>query len=189
MCASRVFRMPADDRLFWLDLEMSGLDPAKDRILEAAAVVTTFRMEELAHYETAVYQSAGVLSGMNDWCRQHHGASGLTARVSRGVKENELDAAFCELADRFFQATPVILAGNSIAQDRRFVDRWLPKFAQRLHYRMLDVSSFKIVFANLFDVPYTKENNHRALEDIRESIGELRYYIGAIDPSRLPKRG
>lgn len=181
--------MPADERLFWLDLEMSGLDPAIDRILEAAAVVTSFKMDELAHYETAVYQKADVLSGMNAWCKQHHGASGLTARVSRGISEPDLDTALCEIVDRFFQNNPVILAGNSIAQDRRFVDRWLPKFAQRLHYRMLDVSSFKIVYANLFDVPYTKENAHRALEDIRESIGELRYYIGAIDPSRLAKRG
>jgi len=181
--------MPADDRLFWLDLEMSGLDPARDRILEAAAVVTSFKLDELMRYETAVYQPAGVLSAMNDWCRQHHGASGLTARVSRGITEAELDTAFCEIADRFFQSNPVVLAGNSIAQDRRFVDRWLPRFAQRLHYRMMDVSSFKLVFANLFDVPYTKENNHRALEDVRESIGELRYYVGAIDPSRLRKRG
>lgn len=168
---------------------MSGLDPQNDRILEAAAVVTSFRMEELAQLETVVYQTADVLSGMNAWCRQHHGASGLTARVSRGITETELDAALCELADRFFQTNPVILAGNSIAHDRRFVDRWLPRFAQRLHYRMMDVSSFKLVFSNLFDVPYPKANAHRALEDIRESIGELRYYIGAIDPSRLAKIG
>ena len=167
---------------------MSGLLPEQDRILEAAAIVTSFRLDELEHYETPVKQSSDVLAGMNAWCRQHHGASGLTARVSQGITEAQLDEALCNLADRFFQANPVILAGNSIAQDRRFVDRWLPRFAQRLHYRMLDVSSFKLVYANLFDVPFTKENNHRALEDIRESIAELRYYIGAIDPSRLRKR-
>lgn len=181
--------MPADERLLWLDLEMSGLDPVQDRILEAAAIVTSFRLDEVAHYEAVVYQKAEVLAGMNAWCRQHHGASGLTARVSQGISEAELDAALCSLADQYFQSNPVILAGNSIAQDRRFVDRWLPRFSQRLHYRMLDVSGFKLVFTNLFNVPYEKENHHRALDDIRESIGELRYYVGAIDPSRLPKRG
>jgi oligoribonuclease len=180
--------MSADDRILWLDLEMSGLSPDQDRILEAAAIITSFKLDELESFETPVYQPANVLSGMNAWCKQHHGASGLTARVSQGITEAQLDEVLCGLADRFFQANPVILAGNSIAQDRRFVDRWLPRFAQRLHYRMLDVSSFKLVYANLFDIPFTKENNHRALEDIRESIGELRYYVGAIDPSRLRKR-
>ena len=169
-------------------MEMSGLDPVGDRILEAAAIVTSFRLEELDRYETAVYQPAEVLSGMSAWCKQHHGASGLTARVSQGISEAALDAAFCDIADRFFQNNPVVLAGNSIGQDRRFVERYLPRFAQRLHYRMLDVTILKLVFENLFSVPYTKANNHRALEDIRESIGELRYYVGAIDPSRLKVR-
>jgi oligoribonuclease len=167
---------------------MSGLDPIKDRILEAAAIVTSFRLEELDRFETAVYQTPEVLSTMNQWCRQHHAASGLTSRISQGMSEAALDAALCGIADRFFQASPIILAGNSIAHDRRFIDAWLPRFSQKLHYRMLDVSSFKLVFANLFDVPFAKANEHRALDDIRESISELRYYIGAIDPSRLPKR-
>jgi oligoribonuclease len=180
--------MSADDRLFWLDMEMSGLDPSRDRILEAAVIVTSIRLEELERYETCVRQPPEVLSGMNDWCRQHHGASGLTARVSGGIAEAALDEAFCNLADRYFQQNPVILAGNSIFQDRRFVERYLPRFTARLHYRMLDVSSFKIVFESLFSVPYVKANAHRALEDIVESIGEFRYYVGAIDPSRLPKR-
>ena len=181
--------MSSEDRLFWLDLEMSGLDSKKDRILEAAAIITSMRLEELESFDTPIYQTPKILAGMNDWCRQHHGSSGLTAKVSDGISEYELDDKLCLMSDRYFQANPVILAGNSIAHDRRFVDRYLPKFAARLHYRMLDVSSFKIVFANLFNVPYEKANHHRSLDDIRESIGELRYYIGAIDPSRLAPRG
>jgi oligoribonuclease len=181
--------MPSEERLFWMDLEMSGLDPEKDRILEAAAVVTSLRLEELESFDTPVYQPQETLAGMNDWCRQQHGSSGLTAKVNKGLHESQLDDKLCQIADRYFQANPVILAGNSIAHDRRFVEKYLPKFSQRLHYRMLDVSSFKIVFASLFNVPYGKNNHHRALDDIRESIGELRYYIGAIDPSRLTPRG
>lgn len=169
-------------------MEMSGLDPACDRILEAAVIVTSFRLEEVERYETTVFQPSEVLAGMNAWCKQHHAASGLTSRVSQGITEAALDTALCDIADRFFQNTPVILAGNSIGQDRRFVERFLPRFSQRLHYRMLDVSSLKIVFENLFGVPYVKSNAHRALEDIRESIGEFRYYVGAIDPSRLKVR-
>ncbi len=178
--------MPSEDRLFWLDLEMSGLNPAQDRILEAAAVISSIRLEILDRYETPVYQAPEILSGMGAWCRQHHAASGLTARVSQGISEEMLDASLCDLADRYFQSNPVILAGNSIAQDRRFIDRWLPRFSQRLHYRMLDVSSFKIVFMNLFNVSFRKDNSHRALDDVLESMAELRYYIAAIDPSRMP---
>lgn len=181
--------MSSEDRLFWLDLEMSGLDCEKDRILEAAAIITSIRLEELESYDTPVYQPPEVLANMNDWCKQHHGASGLTAKISEGIREETLDDALCALADKYFQNNPAILAGNSIAQDRRFIDRYLPKFSLRLHYRMLDVSSFKIVFSDLFNVPFTKENHHRSLDDVRESIAELRYYIGAIDPSRLAPRG
>lgn len=178
--------MPADDRLFWVDLEMTGLNPAQDRILEAAVVISSFRLNELERYETTVYQTPEVLSNMGEWCKQHHGASGLTGRVSQGISEEALDNALCELADRYFQNTPVILAGNSIGQDRRFIEQWLPKFSLRLHYRMLDVSSLKLVYMNLFNVSFRKENNHRALDDILESMAELRYYIAAIDPSRMP---
>jgi oligoribonuclease len=181
--------MSSEDRLFWLDLEMSGLDCEKDRILEAAVVITSMRLEELESFDTPVYQPPEVLAGMSDWCRQHHGASGLTAKVSSGMNVGALDDKFCGLADMYFQSNLVVLAGNSIAQDRRFVDKYLPKFAMRLHYRMLDVTSFKIIFVSLFNVTYEKKNEHRSLDDIRESIGEMRYYIGAIDPSRLAKRG
>jgi len=178
--------MSAEDRFLWLDLEMSGLNPSEDRILEAAAIVSSCKLEELERFETAVYQPSEVLSNMNDWCKQHHGASGLTGRISQGITEDALDTKLCDLADRYFQNTPIILAGNTISQDRRFVECWLPRFNQRLHYRMLDVSSFKVVFMNLFDVSFRKENAHRALDDILESMAELRYYIAAIDPSRMP---
>jgi len=177
--------MGADDRLFWLDLEMSGLDPRQDKILEAAAVVTNFKLVPLETYETAVYQPSEVLAKMNDWCRQHHGASGLTSRVPGGISEAALDDSLCALADRYSLGNNITLAGNSISHDRRFIDSWLPRFSQRPHYRMVDVTSFKLVFENLFGIPYPKRNHHRALEDIQESIAELRYYIGAIDPSRM----
>lgn len=200
---------------FWLDLEMTGLDPQSDRILEAAAIVTPVApaLEVVATWESAVYQPPEVLEQMNDWCKKTHGASGLTARVPSGVSEAELDAALCALADRFWpQSSPagsvqeqsaqehgtqgqstegknpqgqggqpvIILCGNSIGQDRKFVDRYLPRFAARLHYRMLDVSSFKIAFQELYGLAYKKQGTHRALDDIRESIGELQFYLGHV---------
>ena len=83
----------------------------------------------------------------------------------------------------------VVICGNSIAQDRRFIDRYLPRFAEKLDYRMLDVSSFKIVFRDMLGREFLKQNNHRALDDIRESIDELKYYMKAIDPNGLTPIG
>ena len=100
--------------------------------------------------------------------------------------EEDLDRTLGEIAIKHFKKkNPVIICGNSIAQDRKFIDKYLPNFAERLHYRMLDVSSFKIVFREMLGREFKKANSHRALDDIRESIAELKYYMGAIDPSAL----
>lgn len=166
---------------FWLDLEMTGLDPATDRILEAGVVIT--RKDDfsvLEEWDTTVYQPREVLEGMNDWCKKHHGESGLTERVPHGIGEVELDARLEACAEKHFGEAAVILCGNSIGQDRKFVERYLPRFAGRLHYRMIDVSSFKTVFAECYGQKFAKRQTHRALDDIRESIAELRHYLSFV---------
>lgn len=173
-------------RFCWIDLEMTGLDPETDRILEAAVIVTNKKLEEVFSWETAVHQNAEVLMAMNDWCKHHHSESGLLDRVPHGITEEALDDRLSEIVLKHFKKkNPVVICGNSIFQDRKFIDRYLPKFAARLHYRMLDVTSFKIVFREMLGREFVKQNTHRALEDIRESIAELKYYMSAIDPSGL----
>lgn len=173
-------------RFFWIDLEMTGLDPAVDRILEAAVIIADKQLNPLFEWETAVAQDPALLEGMSDWCKHHHAASGLIERVPAGISEDALDAKLAEIAQTYFKKTnPVIICGNSIAQDRKFIDRYLPRFAARLHYRMLDVSSFKIVFREMLGREFVKSNAHRAIEDIRESMAELKYYMSAIDASKL----
>lgn len=174
-------KTPESTFLFWLDLEMTGLEVEKEKILEAAALVTDHDLKAFGSLEAVVYQSPEVLAGMDEWCRKTHGKSGLVDRVPLGITEAALDDGLCALLD-----TPdcpkgrPILAGNSIAQDRKFIDRYLPKFAARLHYRMLDVSSFKIIFEHRLGLKYKKQNKHRALDDVRESIAELQYYLGYV---------
>ena len=169
----------------WFDMEMSGLDPERDRVLEVAALITDADLRPGPSLELVVFQAPEVLNAMDEWCRKTHRKSGLTERVPFGVSEAAADAALCELLDKpGLPAGRPVLAGNSIAQDRKFVDRYLPKFAARLHYRMLDVSSFKVIFEHRLGYKIQKVNKHRALDDIQESISELKFYLEHCDFGR-----
>jgi oligoribonuclease len=167
--------------LFWIDLEMTGLDENKDSILEVAVVITDLKSQVLEEYHRVVYQPQSVLDAMNDWCKEHHGKSGLTAAVPSGTPLEQVEAELLALADRHFRAQDrIVLVGNSVGNDRRFVDRYLPKFAQRLHYRLIDVSSFKEIFRDRYHLKFEKKNTHRAVEDIHESIRELEFYLSYV---------
>ena len=174
-------------RILWLDLEMSGLDVEACRILEVAAIVTDLQFNELATYESIVFQEPAVLDAMDEWCTRQHGSSGLTAAVPNGKPESDVETALLGLVDQFWNSKErPVLAGNSIATDRDFVRRWMPRLHERLHYRLLDVSSFKVILKAKHGVTFDKKGSHRALGDIQESIAELRYYLSFLDGQRLP---
>jgi oligoribonuclease len=166
---------------FWVDLEMTGLDESKDSILEVAAVVTDLELTPVREFHRVVYQPASVLEGMNDWCKKTHGESGLTAAVPTGTPLATVEKELLTLVDEFFPAKErVVLCGNSVGNDKRFIDRHLPLFAKRLHYRLIDVSSFKEIFREKYRVGFQKANAHRAVDDIHESIRELKHYLGFV---------
>jgi oligoribonuclease len=130
-------------KFFWLDLEMTGLDDKTDCILEVAAVVTDLNLSEVERFQQVVHQPTTVLENMNDWCKKHHGESGLTAAVPSGKPLAQVEDAMIALLDRHFASDDkVVLCGNSIHNDRRFVDRYLPRFAKRLHYRLIGRERF-----------------------------------------------
>lgn len=165
----------------WVDMEMSGLDVGKCRILELAAIVTDSSFKELETYHAVVKQPQEVLDAMDEWCQENHGKSGLTAAVPNGTPEPQVEQEMLALISRHFPANEKpILSGNSIGQDRKFIDAYMPALAKRLHYRMLDVTSLKIVFNDKFRVRYEKKGTHRALDDIRESIAELSHYLSYV---------
>lgn len=166
-------------KLLWMDLEMTGLDVNKEVIIEVAAIITDLSFNEIATFETAVKQPKDFLDNMDTWNTQHHGASGLTAKVPFGMNQNEVEAQLIALVMHHFpdQNDRPILAGNSISQDRKFIDKHLPQFSELLHYRMLDVSSWKIIFNSIYNFKYEKVGQHRAMDDIRESIAELKSYM------------
>lgn len=165
----------------WLDMEMSGLDVSKCRILEVAAIVTDRDFNPLENFHAVVYQAPEVLAAMDAWCTENHGKSGLTALVAQGMPEKEAEKKLLELISRHFpEKERPVLCGNSIGQDRKFIDAWMPELSKRLHYRMLDVTSFKLVFNERYGVRYEKKGSHRALDDILESIAELKTYLSHV---------
>ena len=172
---------PDDTHLVWLDLEMTGLEPATDHVLEIATLVTDTQLNVLAEGPVlAIHQPEAVLTAMDDWNKEHHGASGLLARV----RASQLDAAAAEeetlrFLNQWVPAGKSPLCGNSICQDRRFLARAMPRLEAWFHYRNLDVSTVKILaqrWAPAVAEAFKKQSAHLALEDIRESIAELRHY-------------
>jgi oligoribonuclease len=168
-------------KYLWVDMEMSGLDVSRCRILEVAAIVTDSELRPLETYEAIVHQSQTVLDAMDEWCQENHGKSGLTALVPNGKPESVVEQELLGLVNRHFKEKErPILCGNSIGQDRKFIDAYMPSLSQRLHYRMLDVTSFKIVLGPRFGIEFQKKGSHRALGDILESIAELNHYLGFV---------
>ncbi|NKN33808.1 oligoribonuclease [Marichromatium bheemlicum] len=167
--------------LIWIDLEMTGLDPDTDRILEIATIVTDTQLEVLAEGPViAIHQSEAQLATMDEWNREHHGASGLIERVRLSAQdEAAAERATLEFLADLVPAGTSPLCGNSICQDRRFLARWMPRLEGFCHYRNLDVSTLKILaqrWAPEVAAGVRKASRHLALDDIRESIEELRYY-------------
>ncbi|MBC7387005.1 MAG: oligoribonuclease [Cryobacterium sp.] len=170
--------------LFWIDLEMTGLDDVSDRILEVAVMITDLELNVVAEYESVVFQPQEIIDGMNDWCKEHHGKSGLTAAVPTGKPISAVENDLVELAKKYFRSEDrIVLVGNSVGNDKRFIDRYLPVFAKKLHYRLVDVSSFKEIYREKYGIKFDKKNAHRALGDITESIAELRHYLSFIHPA------
>ena len=173
-------------RILWIDLEMTGISPTDDLILEVAAIVTDWDFKELATYEGIVKNEVskmGIRMKANSefWDANPDSKNALIAQNQHGKSVKAIESELLKFINQNFKpGIPVLLAGNSIHMDRRFIiDKW-PKFDERLHYRMLDVSAWKVVFEGKFKTKYAKPDAHRALDDIRGSIAEMKYYLSKL---------
>lgn len=177
--------------LVWIDMEMSGLDPSSCHILEIATLITDGDLNVIAEGpELVVHQPDHVLDAMDTWCTEHHGNSGLTAAVKAStVSVEDAQAQTLTFLREHTNKGASPLCGNSVWQDRRFIIQYMSELDRFLHYRLVDVSSIKELSRRWYpgNVPPPKRESHRALDDIRESIEELRFYRERlfVDPSTL----
>lgn len=167
--------------LIWLDMEMTGLEPDRDRIIEIAIVITDTRLETVAEGPViAVHQPDAVLDAMDDWNKNTHGKSGLIDRVrASSISEAEAERQMLEFVATYLPKRTSPMCGNSVCQDRRFMARYMPELEAWFHYRNLDVSTLKELAKRWCPVVYDsiqKKGRHEALSDIYESIDELRHY-------------
>lgn len=174
--------MISDKYLVWIDLEMTGLDLSKDHILEIATIITDNDLNIIAHGpDFVIHQSDAILESMNSWCKEHHGKSGLIEAVRASTTSlKEAEAATLDFIKTYCKASTGLLAGNSVYQDRAFLNQYMPTIIDFLNYRIIDVSTVKELARRWYPgdplTEFKKQETHRALTDIEESIKELAHY-------------
>jgi oligoribonuclease len=168
-------------KLFWVDLEMTGLDAAHDVILEVAAEVTDFDFKKLASYEARIkHQHETVAARMKQnawWDVYPKNRDDFLQKLDEGKSLGDVEQELIALLKKHIGDELVILAGNSIHSDRAFIKRWWPELDRKLHYRMLDVTSLKVFMQGKYGLEFKKQETHRAYDDIQESIAEWQYYL------------
>lgn len=168
-------------KLLWVDLEMTGLDAEQDVILEVAAEITDFDFKTLASYEACVKQPRDVVVDRmrkNTWWADFPAnRDSFVDKLDDGKPSEQVERELMALIEQQFSTEPAVLAGNSIHNDRNFIKQWWPALDLKLHYRMLDVSSFKVLMQGKYDVGFEKKEVHRAFDDIQASIAELQFYL------------
>lgn len=169
-------------RLFWLDMEMTGLDVENEVIIEVAAIITDLNFHVLDTYHSVVKQPPYYLEKMDQWNKTHHQDSGLVSQIPQGKDPDNVEEDLLALHTKHFGNERIVLAGNSIYHDRAFINRHFKAFAQKLHYRMLDVTSWKVLMKFKYGIEIKKKDSHRALDDIMESIAEIQNYLLYFQP-------
>lgn len=170
-------------KILWIDLEMTGLDPTKDVILEVAVEITDFNFKTIASYEARVHHNKSIVVDrmrVNDvwWKLYPENRDDFVGKLDQGKPLHQVEQELIELVKTHFGNEPAVLGGNSIHNDRNFMKYWWPELDLKLHYRMLDVSALKVFMQGKYGLQFEKKEVHRAFDDIQASIAELQYYIG-----------
>jgi len=179
-------------KLLWVDLEMTGLNPKKDLVVEIAAEVTDFNFKILDSYEARIKHDKNKLHELfkaNPWYQNEFPKNQQTFlnNLDKATMSTIVEKQLIEFVKHNFGSEPAILAGNSIQTDRSFIKQYWPTLDSKLHYRMLDVSSWKLVMNSKFNFEFEKDSNHRAFDDIHASIAELQSYLNWFEKMKTDK--
>jgi oligoribonuclease len=181
MMEAMIDKQAVPTKLVWVDLEMTGLDPGKDVILEVAAEISDFDFKTLASYEAIVGQPHELVverMQKNIWWKDYpKNRDEFVRKTADGKPSSQVEAELIALIEAQFGDEPAVLAGNSIHNDRAFIRQWWPELDLKLHYRMLDVSAWKVLMQGKYGLQFEKKEVHRAFDDIQASIAELQYYL------------
>jgi oligoribonuclease len=181
MIKTMIDKKAVPTKLIWVDLEMTGLDPVNDVILEVAAEITDFNFKTLASYESTVKQDREVVVNRMQknrwWADYPENRDEFVNKLDQGKPSQQVEQELISLIEKHFGNEPAVLAGNSIHNDRGFIRNWWPALDLKLHYRMLDVSAWKVFMQGAYGVQFEKKEIHRAFDDIQASIAELQYYL------------
>lgn len=181
MIGTMIDKKALPSKLLWVDLEMTGLDANEDVILEVAAEITDFEFKTLASYEARVKQPREtVVERMQKniwWADFPENRDDFVNKLEEGKSPDQVERELCALVEEHFGTESAVLAGNSIHNDRKFISQWWPQLDLKLHYRMLDVSAWKVFMQGAYGVEFEKREVHRAFDDIQASIAELQHYL------------
>lgn len=181
VCMNETDKKALPTKILWIDLEMTGLDAKNDVILEVAAEITDFAFNTLGSYEAIVAHPTELVARLlqnNAWYQNYpENRDEFVRKAASGKPSKEVEQELVSLVETHFGIEPAILAGNSIYNDRGFIKHWWPLLDLKLHYRMLDVSAWKVFMQGRYGVEFEKKDVHRAFDDIQASIAELQYYL------------
>lgn len=191
MIRTMIDKKAVPTKLLWVDLEMTGLDAQQDVILEVAAEITDFEFKTLASYEATVQQPRElVVERMQKntwWADFPENRDQFVRNLDTGKTLGQVEQELINLVEQHFGTEPAVLAGNSIHNDRLFVKQWWPALDLKLHYRMLDVSAWKVFMQGRYGLNFEKKEVHRAFDDIQASIAELQHYLESFKDQDGPQ--
>ena len=178
--------LQSKDNLVWIDLEMTGLDPEKEKIIEIATLITDSDLNIIAEGPNLViFQQSELIDAMDDWNQKQHGSSGLIEQVSKSdITEQVAEIETLDFISKYVGEKVSPMCGNTVSHDRRFLSKYMPRLESYFNYRHIDVSSFKEVAVRWMNEAqvYEKKGSHRAMGDIKESVAELKFYKGLFMP-------
>ena len=171
--------------LFWIDMEMTGINVKKNKIIEIAVIITDIELNILDQLNEVIKTEQSYINQMDEWNTNTHTKSGLIKEIPFGKNLYEVENKLLTLIERHFPQNSIMLTGNTLVLDRLFITEYMPRLNEKLHYRVVDVSSMRAIFQSRYKVHAPRNKNHRAFDDVKAGIEELKLYLSFLDKEKI----